>query len=215
MEKKKAENLSGRKAEAARNDPVILAAAREVFTADPDAPVSAVAKRAGVGISAIYRRYGSKEGLLQKLSADGLDAYVAAVEEALAYDGDPWEAFARFMHRAVDADTNSLTSRLAGTFAPTEELYREGQRARELNERLFQRVKEADVIRNDVVFDDISLLLEQLAALRIGDKERTLQLRHRYLALFLEALRAPAEGDLPGPPPSWEETGGRWQAPAD
>lgn len=214
MEKKKVESMSGRKAEAARNDGVILAAAREVFTANPDAPISAVAKRAGVGISALYRRYESKEGLLQKLSADGLDAYVSAVEDALADEGNRWEAFVRFMRRAVDAETNSLTSRLAGTFTPTEELYREGQRARELNERLFERVREAGVVRGDLVFDDISLLLEQLSSVRIGDKERTLQLRHRYLALFLEAIRAPAEDELPGPPPSWEETGGRWQTHA-
>src|SRR5688500_14239827 len=109
MEKKKVESMSGRKAEAARNDGVILAAAREVFTANPDAPISAVAKRAGVGISALYRRYESKEGLLQKLSADGLDAYVSAVEDALADEGNRWEAFVRFMRRAVDAETNSLT----------------------------------------------------------------------------------------------------------
>lgn len=212
MDGKNSPPMSGRRAEAARNDGVILEAAREVFTADPEAPVSAVAKRAGVGISALYRRYGSKEGLLQKLSADGLGAYIAAVEEALADGGDPWEAFVRFMRRAVDADTNSLTSRLAGTFTPTEELYREGQRARELNDRLFRRLE--GVIREDLVFDDVSLVLEQLAALRIGDKTRTLQLRHRYLALALEAMRAPAAVELPGPPPSWEETGGRWRARA-
>ena len=206
--------MSGRKAEAARNDGVILAAAREVFTADPGAPISAVAKQAGVGISALYGRYESKEALLQKICSDGLNAYIGAVEDALADEGDPWGVFVRFMRRAVDADTNSLTSRLAGTFTPTEELYREGRRARELNERLFERLSDAGVIREDVIFDDISLLLEQLAGLRIGDKERTLQLRHRYLALYLEAVRAPAGGELPGPPPGWEETGGRWQAPA-
>jgi AcrR family transcriptional regulator len=204
--------LSGRRAEAARNDGLILAAAREVFTADPGAPISAVAKRAGVGISALYRRYESKEELLRRLSADGLNTYIGVVEEALADEGDPWEAFARFMRRAVDSDTNSLTSRLAGTFTPTEQLYRDGQRARELSERLLERVRRAGVIRADLVFDDIALLLEQLAAVRIGDKERSLQLRHRYLALFLEAIRAPAEGELPGPPPSWEEVGGRWDA---
>ncbi len=48
--------LSGRKAQAARNDTLILAAARAVFTADPSAPIAAVAERAGVGISALYRR---------------------------------------------------------------------------------------------------------------------------------------------------------------
>src|SRR5262249_9440085 len=49
--------LPGRQAEAARNDQLILDAARAVFIAAPAAPVSEVAKRAGVGIAALYRRY--------------------------------------------------------------------------------------------------------------------------------------------------------------
>ena len=84
--------LSGRRAQAVRNDARILDAARAVFVADPGAPISAVAKRAGVGISALYRRYPSKDELLRQLCADGLRRYIAAVEAALTDDGDPWAA---------------------------------------------------------------------------------------------------------------------------
>ena len=126
---KKRAALSGRQAQAARNDRRILEAAREVFTADPNAPISAVAERAGVGISALYRRYRSKEELLQQLSLDGLRRYIDESEAALADEGDPWEAFASFMRGAVDADTNSLTLHLAGTFTPTEDQWREGDGA--------------------------------------------------------------------------------------
>jgi hypothetical protein len=122
--------LSGRRAEAARNDRRILDAARAVFVADPGAPIAAVAEHAGVGISALYRRYASKEELLRRLCGDGLKAYLAAAEEALADDGDPWEAFARFMRRVVGADSHSLTSRLAGAFTPTDELNRDATTAR-------------------------------------------------------------------------------------
>lgn len=204
--------LSGRRAEAALNDGRILEAAREVFVADPGAPISAVAERAGVGIGALYRRYASKEELLRRLSADGLRLYIAAVEDALADEGDPWRAFTDFMRRIVDADTHSLTLRLAGTFSPTEELYRDSRRAQELNVRLFERTRAAGAIRPDVEVDDIALLLEQLAAVRVADEERTRQLRHRYLALLLEALHAPSGSPLPGPPPSWEEIDRRWEA---
>jgi AcrR family transcriptional regulator len=202
--------LSGRRAQAARNDGLILDAAREVFVADPKAPISAVAERAGVGIGALYRRYGSKEDLLRRLSADGLKTYTAVVEDALADRGDPWAAFANFMRRVVDADTHSLTLRLAGTFTPTEELYRDSERARELNARLFERTRAAGAIRPDIEVDDIALLLEQLAAVRVADEERTRQLRHRYLALLLDALRDRSGSSLPGPPPSWEEIDRRW-----
>lgn len=204
--------LSGRKAQAARNDKLILDAAREVFTADPGAPISAVAERAGVGISALYRRYASKEDLLRRLSSEGLGIYIAAVEKALADEGDPWAAFADFIRRVVDADTHSLTLRLAGTFTPTEDLYRESERAQELNVRLFERTKAAGTIRSDIEVSDISLLLEQLAAIRVAGEERTRQLRRRYLALHLDALRTPSGSMLPGPPPSWEEINRRWEA---
>src|SRR5215218_6255820 len=90
------QGLSGRRAQAARNNQLILEAAREVFVANPDATIAAVAERAGVGISALYRRYASKEELLRQLSLDGLHRYVDAAEAALAGEGDPWTAFATF-----------------------------------------------------------------------------------------------------------------------
>jgi AcrR family transcriptional regulator len=212
MKESTSKPLSGRRAQAARNDQMILDAASEVFVADPGAPIAAVAKRAGVGIGALYRRYASKEQLLRRLSAEGLRIYIAAVEEALAQvDGDPCSAFTEFMRRIVDADTHSLTLRLAGTFSPTEELNREAARAQELNVRLFKRTKAVGAIRSDIEVGDITLLLEQLAAVRVTDEERTRQLRHRYLALLLDALHASSRTQLPGPPPSWEEIAQRWE----
>jgi hypothetical protein len=116
------------------------------------------------------------------------------------------------MRRAVDAETNALTLRLAGTFRPTEELTAEAERAQRLNERLFRRTKAAGALRPDLHVNDVALVLEQLASIKLGDPERTRQLRHRYLALALEALHAPSETRLPGSPPSWQELSGRWTA---
>src|SRR5690348_17109685 len=101
----------GRRAEAARNDTRILAAARAVFIEDPGAPIATVAARAGVGIGALYRRYGSKEELLRRLCAAGLRDYIAAAEAALAASDDPWERFAMFMQRAVDAEIGRASCR--------------------------------------------------------------------------------------------------------
>ena len=202
--------LPGRLNEAARNDRLILEAARAVFTDNPEAPIAAVAERAGVGISALYRRYRSKEELLQQLSLDGLRRYIAEVEAALADDGDPWESFAAFMRRAVDADTNSLTLHLAGTFTPTEAHWRDGEKSALLNTRLLNRTKEAGVLRQEIEVGDLSLLFEQLAAIKVDDPERTRQLRQRYLALLLDALRNTSAASLPGPAPSWEEISRRW-----
>src|SRR5580693_8279254 len=118
--------LSGRQAEAARNDLRILESARAVFVADPGAPITAVAKHAGVGISALYTRYASKEDLLRKLCTDGLNIVVAETETALEQvkqGRDHWQVFADFMTNLVDADTTSMTLALAGKFTPTPDMF--------------------------------------------------------------------------------------------
>ena len=204
--------LSGRRAEAARNDAAILAAARAVFVANPDAPVSDVAERAGVGISSLYRRYRSKEELLRKLCGDGLQLYNdiarAAVEDAGA---DAWDSFATFMARVIEADVHALTLRLAGRFRPTAELDRFARLADELNQEIIERAQAAGVLRDDVHPDDLTFVFEQVASLHGPTPERTAQLRARYLTLQLDGLRAPARTPLPGPPPTTEEQHARWR----
>jgi AcrR family transcriptional regulator len=207
--------LSGRQAQAARNDQLILDAARQVFVTDPAAPIAAVADQAGVGMSALYRRYPSKQDLLARLAGDGLRRYLTEAQAALADDGDPWTAFARFMGRIVDADTHSFTLRLAGTFTPTKDLYDDAERAQELNLALLERTKAAGAIRPDLDVNDLSFVFEQVASVRLGDPDRTRQLRHRYLALLLDALHTPSPEPLPGPPPSWQDISGRWDRPAN
>jgi AcrR family transcriptional regulator len=202
--------LSGRRAQAARNDRLILEAAREVFLADPGAPISAVAEKAGVGISALYRRYASKDELLQRLAGDGLRRYIEEVEAALADDGDPWRAFAGYMSRCVEAGSSSLTQRLSGSFTATEELNREGYRASRLTQELIDRTKADGGLRPDVEVGDLSLLFEQLQSVKVGDPERTRRLQQRYLSLLLEALHRPSAEPLPGPAPTWQEISGRY-----
>jgi AcrR family transcriptional regulator len=208
--------LNGRRAQAARNDQLIMEAARAVFIADPAAPIAAVAARAGVGISALYRRYRSKDDLLQRLCLDGLRRYITATEAALADHGDPWSAFARFMRRCLDEGTGALTLRFAGTFMASEELRRAGHTAHDATQRLLERTKAAGALRADLAVGDLSLLFEQLQAVRVGNEQRTRQLRHRYLTLLLDALHAPA-APLPGPPPRWDEISSRYtpSAPED
>jgi AcrR family transcriptional regulator len=204
--------MSGRRAEAARNDTRILEAARAVFTADPQAPITAVAKRAGVGISALYSRYGSKEALVQKICHDGLAIAVRETEAALERirgGDDHWEVFASFMTAMTDASTSSMTLALAGTFTPKPEMFTLAQRANKLMTKLFEDIR--DVLHPGVVVHDISLVFELVAAIKIGDAARTRELRHRYLAVILDGLRYQPGAELPGPPPRWQELSERWR----
>jgi AcrR family transcriptional regulator len=197
-------------AQAMRNDTTILAAAARVFIADPHAPISRVAQEAGVGISALYRRYSSKQALLRRLCFDGLDRYIAEAEATLADDRDPWTVYFSFMQRIVHADTHSIVLRLAGTFKPGKKLYDRAAKAQEINVRVFDRARAAGVFRGDIEVADIALIFEQLAAIRIADPARTHDLRQRYLTLVFDGLRAHHVKPLPGPAPTWNEVNERW-----
>ena len=199
--------MNGRKAQAARNDTAILEAARAVYAADPGAPIATVAARAGVGISALYRRYPSKEELLRKLCGDGLKEYITAAEDALADDGDAFKVFRRFMTRVVAADAHTLTSALTRSLEPTSEaLFRDATKAQDLGERVFKRAQKGGAVRADAVAEDMANVFEQLAAIRGPSAKRTAELRKRYLTLQLDGLRPRKKAQtLPGPPPRWKD----------
>jgi AcrR family transcriptional regulator len=204
--------LSGRRAQAARNDGRILDAAREVFLADPEAPISAVATLAGVGISALYRRFPSKQDLLRALAADGLTRYIADMEAALASDAEPWTAYIECLTNIVDGRSQALAQRLAGTFVPTPELTALAQRAGQLADTLFRRVRKSGELRDDVSAADIVLLLETVMLVELPGPDGGAALRRRYLALLLQGLHNPVEARLPGTPARQADLAARWRA---
>lgn len=207
--------LSGRRREAARNDIEILNAARAVFLEDPSAPISAVAARASVGMSALYRRYPSKDELLREVARDGLVAYIRELEAALGDDRDPWTVYSECLGRILDGGSQALAQRLAGTFTPTSDLAELAQRAAGRAEEVHQRAQHAEALRNDVSMSDVVLLLEALSAITLPGADDGRELRRRYLALLLQALRAPAAAPLPGLAAGTDDTAARWRRHPD
>src|SRR5256885_3181934 len=111
----------GRQAEARRNDLVVLEAARDVFAAQgADAPIAAVAARAGVGVGTLYRRYGSKTELLQRLCVLAMEQALAAAGDALAAR-DPWDGPASYIAACVELRSGALAA-LARSEEHTSEL---------------------------------------------------------------------------------------------
>jgi AcrR family transcriptional regulator len=202
--------LRGRQAQAAQNDERILQAAQEVFLADPTAPISAVAERAGVGIGALYHRYAGKEDLLRTLCRNGQEIYLTEIKRALASDDEPWEAFTGFLRHIVASNTHGLTVRLAGTFVPTAEQLALAEEMQAQGIELFERVRATGLLRDDVTYLDVEFLLEFLASVKLGNASRTAELRQRHLAVVIDGLRADGRTPLPGQPPTWEEQTQRW-----
>lgn len=96
--------------DARRNLESVLRAAREVFgELGYGAPMEEVARRAGVGVGTVYRRFPSKEVLVQRIAAEEVSWLTAQARESL-YGGltGPWEALAGFLQRAAASGAGRL-----------------------------------------------------------------------------------------------------------
>ncbi|MDH6136321.1 AcrR family transcriptional regulator [Kitasatospora sp. MAA4] len=95
--------------DARRNLESVLRAAREVFgELGYDAPMEEVARRAGVGVGTVYRRFPSKEVLVQRIAAEEVAWLTARAKEALYGLAGPWEALAAYLATAVGTGAGRL-----------------------------------------------------------------------------------------------------------
>jgi len=218
------QSVHGRQAEARRNDMVVLEAARDVFTAQgAGAPISAVAERAGVGMGTLYRRYGSKTELLQRLCVLAMEQALAAADDALGA-GDPWDGLAGYIRACVELRSGALAA-LAGQIETTAPMRSTARRSMARLEEIVARAHRAGRLRPDVTALDISWLIEQFSrrAPDQVDPDEERNVRSRLVAIALDGLRAragePLDGlraragePLPGRPPSRSHYAGRWSS---
>jgi AcrR family transcriptional regulator len=207
----------GRQAEARRNDLVVLEAARDVFAAQgADAPIAAVAARAGVGVGTLYRRYGSKAELLQRLCVLAMEQALAAAGDALAAR-DPWDGLCGYIAACVELRSGALAA-LAGQLETTAEMNDTARRSMARLDQLVARAQAAGQLRADVTPLDISWLIEQFSRRPPGPLEDAAErgIRSRLVAIALDGLRARpglvagGPDSLPGPPPDRRDYVNRW-----
>jgi AcrR family transcriptional regulator len=206
----------GRQAEAARNDRLLLDAAREVFAAKgADASVAAIAERAGIGIGSLYRRYATKTELLQHLCVLAMEQAIEAAGRGLAAD-DPWAGLVGYIRDCVAFSSGALAP-LAGQIPVSERMWQTARQASELAGRLVTRAHRTGVLRTDVTAVDISMLIELFSRpspVRAAEQDQAQ--RQRLLAIALDGLRAPARQPLssqplPGQPLSQHEYAAPWR----
>jgi AcrR family transcriptional regulator len=208
----------GRQAEAARNDRRILDAARRVFArSGADAPVSAIAAEAGVGMGSLYRRFASKDDLLRHLCQMAMEQSIEAAETALASPGDAWSALAGYV-RACVAFRSGAFAPAAGTFPVTEQMVATAARSYELIERLVSRAHAEGALRPDVTGVDLVELIglfSRSARWRpTDDGYDPDHVEQRLLGIALDGLRAPGRERLAEPAPRWQEYSALWGPPA-
>jgi AcrR family transcriptional regulator len=184
------------RADAARNVERILRAAREIYgELGPEAPVEAVARRAGVGERTLYRRFPAKADLVRA----ALDQCIAedltpAIEDAHRTD-DPLGGIAQLIETAISLgarEHNLLTAaHRAGSLTPdiATSLYKA------LNE-LARRGQQAGLVRSDLVADDLPRIIAMLYSV-LWTMDSTSDGWRRYVALVLDAISINERQPLP------------------
>lgn len=92
-----------KRADARRNEQIILESAAEVFVAaGVDAPIRDIAARAAVGMGTIYRHFPTRADLVIAVFRHQVDACAAAGPDLLASSDSPFTALTRWVDLFVD-----------------------------------------------------------------------------------------------------------------
>lgn len=200
-----AEPVGRERADSRRKRLRLIEAAREAV-AELGLGVAAadIAERAEVGVGTLYRRFGSKEALIEAVLYDAIGAMVAAAEEAVR-DEDPWAALEAYLTALV---RGQLANRGLSEFTRSSDVDGSPEflgltlTLRRVLEELTGRAQRAGVVRNDVSWRDVALLAQAASGTAgcLGVEADARQWR-RTLAVLLEGLRPPGHGPLPGRSP--------------
>lgn len=196
------------RADAQENRDRILAAARSLFSEHGlDASMRDVARCAGVGPATLYRRFPTKQALIDDVFADELRACRRIVEEGCA-DPDPWRGFSFVIEEMTVLNVQNRGFVDAFTSAVPEApafLHHRAALLRQLR-TLVSRAKQAGRLRRDFTIDDLVLVL--LAGRGLCSPRPTTQTiaARRFAALALDAFREnTTNGTLPPKPPLVDE----------
>ena len=194
------------RADAARNRARLIDAARELF-AQRGLSVSMddIARHAGVGVGTAYRRFSSREELIEALFDERMAEVLASVEGALA-NPDPWAGLVSLLEdqASMQATDRGLRELL---FSPAELRERIAPvRARMLPmvEELIERAKATGQLRPDVATTDIPVVNYMLGASADFGGELSPELWRRFLGIVLDGLRARRDGPTPLAPDALE-----------
>src|SRR3954451_16269892 len=193
---------AGLRVDAERNRQRIVTAACEVFAElGLDVPMEDIAKRAGVGVGTLYRRYPTRADLITAAFETKMTAYAEAAREALA-NPDPWLGFCGYVEQvcAMQAGDRGFTTVLTMTF-PTAKQF-EADRASAFADltTLVERAKTTGKLRADFVAEDMPMFLMANAGVLTATADAAPDAWRRLVGYLIQACAAPAAQPLPDPP---------------
>nr|WP_206439624.1 TetR/AcrR family transcriptional regulator [Streptomyces scabichelini] len=181
--------------------PPAIAAARTVFARDGlGASMASVAREAGVGIATMFRRFPSKDELVDAVFFDRMDAFANAVSAGLD-DPDPWRGFVGYIETAcaMQAADYGFADLLAMTFPTAKAVERRRKEAYEGMVELIGRAKATGRLREDFDPSDLVLIHMANAGVVNATGDATPDAWRRVVALLIQSLKAPSHGPLPDP----------------
>ncbi len=160
-----------------------------------------LAKRAGVGIATLYRRFRTREDLIAATFAEKMTAYADAIEQAKA-DPDAWHGFCTYIEKVCEmqAADHGFTYVLTMTFPTAKSLETERARAYRGFSELISRAKASGKLRPDFSDKDLVLLLMANAGVIQATRSHAPEAWRRLVSYMLQAFKAPADDSLPPAP---------------
>ena len=183
--------------DAERNRQRILKAASAVFNERGlDVSLDEIARHAGVGVGTVYRRFRTKEELIEALFLDRLDSVASIADEAYA-NPDAWRGLVSFMERMAEIMEGDLGLRQMLMFATygRDLVAVARQRNEPLVDRLVRRAQAAGQLRADIRQTDIPFIVFILTEAAHLAYAANPGIWRRYLTLILDGMQ-PARADV-------------------
>jgi AcrR family transcriptional regulator len=188
--------------DAARNRELILEVAAQVFAElGVHAGYDEIARRAGVGVGTVYRRFPERVELVEALFESRI-ADIVALGEAAAARPVAWDGLVLFIETALQHQVSNrgLKEAMFEGVDPESHERLGRDRIAPILEVLVARAQQEGSLRADVDATDLGIPLMMLCSVTTLDEP---DLWRRYLALFLDGLRArPDLAPLPLAPPT-------------
>ncbi|MDD2858197.1 MAG: helix-turn-helix domain containing protein [Candidatus Nanopelagicales bacterium] len=190
------------RSDARANQQKVLEAARAVFAErGVDASLEEVARRAGVGIATLYRRFPTREDLVIAAFLPKMLVWVDAIEVALG-NPDPCRAFPDYVTSVFDLQfqDRGFSDVLAMDFPMSQEI--EAARLRGITGfgELVQRAQSAGCLRPEFTPEDLLIFLMANAGVISAGGANARVSSDRLLAYLLQAAAASVPSDLPRSP---------------
>jgi AcrR family transcriptional regulator len=183
------------RADAARNLELILEAAEEVFAEKGhEACVADIAARAGVGQATIFRRFETKDDLIEAVFERKVENLLA-VAEAAARKRRAWDGLMEFMATAtrLHVRDRGFFQSMAQQLMEKQHLVEMKMRAKEAMGGLVERAKAEGDLRADITAEDIHAFCCAAAqAAQMGPSPGAARASKRYLAVITDGMRARA-----------------------